>query len=245
MNTATFKAYLYKEYLDCKRNYRYLLLAFGLILFAILDPVMFKLMPFFIDKADEVTKVMGVRQYIKDLSFIGFLFVTFSIAGTLTDELKNLRLVIPFSKGASPAQMVLAKTLHYIVAVAILLALGYAVNYYYAAVLLKGDNVDLGLLMQSLLTMIVYFIFNINLVILLSSIFKSGVSAGMISFLINIFIAILSNIKSLNPYLPSYLFTSASRFTFGSILPSAIICLGLAVLFTFVTIQRMTRVEVM
>ena len=41
----TFKAYFEKEIMESIRQYRYLVLAVGIIVFAILDPLMLKLLP--------------------------------------------------------------------------------------------------------------------------------------------------------------------------------------------------------
>jgi ABC-2 type transport system permease protein len=45
MKMITFKAYFKKEIMESKRQYKYIILAVGIIAFAILDPVMLKLLP--------------------------------------------------------------------------------------------------------------------------------------------------------------------------------------------------------
>ncbi len=70
---TTFKAYFKKEIMESSRQYKYIILAVGIIAFAILDPFMLKILPKILEKQSQgdlsslfvATPKSAINSYIK------------------------------------------------------------------------------------------------------------------------------------------------------------------------------------
>lgn len=251
---GTFKAYLKKEIMESTRQYRYLVLAVGILLFALLDPIMLKLLPTILknqlpgDIASlfVTTPVTAIQSYIKDLFQIGSLFIALSLMGILSDEVSNQKLVFPYSKGSSPWGIVVSKAIHYSVTIAILIIAGFLISYYYSNLLFTGQSADISLVLNSALLVALYYIFNISLIIFFSSIFKRGIAAGIAVLFISYFQPLLLNINMIKNYVPyrlveqSYIFSLSHENILITILSTIVFCGILNAL----SIYRMNKVEV-
>lgn len=248
----SFKAYFKKEFMESIRQYKFIMLAFGIMLFALLDPIMLKLLPNILKNqlpADisslfVVTQKSAVQGYIKDLNQIGLLFIVFIFSGTLSDEIYNQKLVFPYSKGARPVSIVLAKFLNYFLAVCIFTVLGFLVNYYYVTILFSKSPLDLSSLMPSILLVILYFTFNIVLTLFFSSIFKRGLVGGILALVVSISTMPAAGLKLAGKYIPYKLISDANEFTLdGSGTTIAVVVIVSLVLIAL-TVIRMNKVEV-
>lgn len=248
----TFKAYLRKEFIEATRQYKYLMLAVGIIAFAILDPIMLKLLPNLLKGKlpEEVvaffvtTQTTVVQSYIKDLNQIGILFIIFIISGTLCEEIYNQKLVFPYSKGASPKSIVLVKFLHYIVTVGILTGLGFLINYYYATVLFPKTPMEFSNIFPAMGLVVLYFIFNISLTIFFSSIFKKGIVGGIIALAVSFGSSTLAGFDSIGKFIPYNLINCANKFSFEDSIETIILTVGLSLVLMILTMFRMSKVEV-
>lgn len=224
MEMAAFKAYLKKECIESIRQYRYIIFAVGIIGFAILDPVMLKLLPKLMgDKIPgDLSSLMvftpksTLNSYIKDLNQIGIMVAAFALGGILCEERTSEKFVFPYSKGSSPAGIVLAKFIYYTIMISLFIVLGFIIAYYYAGILFKGEKVGIVGVLDSALLISIYFIFVISLSMLLSSIVKKGVTAGFITLITVFIISSISGIKAIDKFLPCTLVTNAYSYTLNS-----------------------------
>src|SRR5689334_9294992 len=136
---GTFKAYFKKEILESIRQYRYIVLAVGILFFSIADPIMMKLLPTIL-KAQlhgdlsslfVTNRRIVMQSYVKDLFQLGAMFVVFTAANSLSDEISTQKFVFPYAKGSSPWGIVLAKISHYSITIIILTICGFTINHYY------------------------------------------------------------------------------------------------------------------
>lgn len=248
----TFKAYFKKEVTESIRNYKYLVLGIGLLIFAVLDPIMLKMLPDIlknqvpmdISSLFKVDKAYAATNYIKDLYQIGLLVVVFTYSGTLGDEIWGHKLVFPYSRGASPRAMVLAKFIHHVLAVTIFVFLGFILNYYYACVLFSGGNINISSVLTSAALISAYYIFSISLLLLFSSLFKKSVFSGILVLIICYLLGTLSFIDKIKDYSPYNLVSLANKFSFdgstGTLITSLIISVSLIIL----TMYRLKKAEV-
>lgn len=248
----TFKTFFKKEFMESIRQYKFIMLAAGILLFALLDPIMLKLLPNILKNqlpADIsslliTTQKTALQNYIKDLNQIGLLFIVFIFSGTLSDEINNQKLVFPYSKGASPENIVLAKFLSYLIAVLIFTIIGFIVNYYYVTILFTKDIVTFSGLTPAITLVFVYFIFNIALTLFFSSLSKKGLIAGIITLAVNFLTIPLAGIKSISKFVPYNLINAANKFSFQDCFTSIIFVLAISILLLILTIVKMNRVEV-
>lgn len=249
---TTFKAYFKKEIMESKRQYKYIILAVGIIAFAILDPFMLKLLPKILEKQLQgnlsslfiATPKSSINNYIKDLFQIGSLFIVFTLASSLNDEINGEKLVFPYSKGSKPIGIVLAKIIHYTIVVTILTFIGFLTCYYYGSILLQGEKVALVGVMNSAILMSVYYFFNITLVTLFSSFVKKGVTAGFITVMITFLSAALVNLNTIGKFIPYKLVEGANSFKLDSYLYTIGFSIVCSIFFIIFTIIKMNKVEV-
>lgn len=253
---ATFKAYFKKEILEASRQYRYIILAAGFLIFAIADPILVKLLPVILKNqiasggADlsallpPSTQLTGMQNYIKDLFQIANLVVIFTICGSLSEELASEKLIFPYSKGSLPFGIVLAKFVNYSVTIIFLSVIGLLVNYYYAGILLKGTTVDFYRVLVSACFVSLYFIFTIALVLLFSSLLKKGIVAGILVLVLNYFSVTFIAVKSISKFIPYKLIESASSFKPVDITVTIITVVISSIILISLTILRMNKVEV-
>src|SRR5690554_745009 len=252
----SFKAYFKKEVLEAVRNNRYLILGTGFVFWSILNPLMLKLLPYFIkDQVPKplleefimISKLEAIHNYLGDLFSIGLLFVVFTLMGILTDEIERGRLILPYSKGVNPAGMVLAKSLHYIPVIAVFITLAFVFNYNYVSVFFSGEGLSFSELIPTILMFIIYYTFTVSLIILMSSLFNKGIITAIAVLLLSYLQAPLQNISSLNIYLPNHLLVRAGQLgnvVDDSLWITVLFTLFLSIVFNLLTIYRMKRVEV-
>jgi ABC-2 type transport system permease protein len=249
----TFKAYFRKEIIESIRQYRYIIIASGIILFAILDPIMLKLLPSILKgKVPEgamqyftqTGRMMEMQSYIKDLSQIGFIVLVLGLMNILSDELSSQRLVFPYSKGYSSTGMITAKFVHYSLTIIILVFIGFFINYIYSVILFTGQDVLISGVIAAAVMVSLYYIFNIMLLIFLGTIFKRGIASAAITLAFGILSSGLLVVKSIENYVPYRLIPSANTFSLeNSLLNIAMVSLYTVILWS-ITVIRMKRVEV-
>lgn len=249
---AAFKAYFKKEYIESLRQYKYIILAVGIIGFAILDPVMLKLLPKMIENKipGDLSSLMAftpkstVSSYIKDLNQIGIMVAAFVLGGILCEERTSEKFVFPYSKGSSPVGIVLAKVIYYTMMITLFIFLGFVIAWYYAGILFTGENVGITGVLNSALLISVYFLFVISLSTLFSSIVKKGIAAGFITLVTATIISSISEVKSIEKFLPVSLVKDAYSFSLkdsGFTIAFTILC---SLIFITLAAAKMKRSKV-
>lgn len=248
---STFKAFFKKEIIESIRQYKYLIIGLAFLFFAVSDPIMLKLLPSImksqmhmnIENFMVINRKTASQNYIKDIFEISNIVVVFSACGILGKEIQNGKFILPFSRGCSKAQMVLAKFFHYSLITSFSIFLGFLINFYYAGILFKGNFSFAGIL-DSALCIILFFIFNIALTTLLSSIFKKDVISGIAALFISYIMLIFKNVTNVYSYLPVKLIDIADTFSTKGIEKPLIIVIIFSFIFIASAIYRMNKIEV-
>lgn len=174
------------------RQYKYIIIGLGIIIFAISGPIMLRLTPLLMKSQPGISintsSFMNIQyclqSFISSLFQISIMFIIFTVCTSIAEELTLQKLVFPYSKGASPMSIVLTKFINFSVPVIILTTAGIFINHYYAKVLFKSlDVTTIKLLIVSLLISL-YFIFNISLVLFFSSIIKKSLPPGILTLVV-------------------------------------------------------------
>ncbi len=249
---TTFKAYFKKEIMESKRQYKYVILAVGIIAFAILNPFMLKILPKILEKQLQgnlssifvTTPKSAINEYIKSLFQLGTLFIIFTLGSNLNEEINEEKFVFPYSKGSKPAGIVLAKIIHYTIVITVLTFVGFLTCAYYGNILLQGEKASLTGVMNSAILMSVYYFFNITLVTLFSSFVKKGITAGFITLMITFLSAAFVNLNTIGKFMPYKLVEGADSFTLEGYLYTILFSIVCSVIFIIITIFKMNKVEV-
>jgi len=249
----TFKAYLKKEFLEGIRQYKYIALATGIILFSILDPVMLKLLPSFVSNkipANLIHQLFefkpkdALANYIKDLFQIGTLFIIFTAAGSINEEVYSQKIVFPLTKGASKSQIVMAKFLHFSAAVCLFLIVGLFLDQYYANLLFEGQKIAVSDIVPVYFLLCIYYLFVISLTLLLSSFTKKNISAGILACTVAYSTALLSQFEKLKKFSPYNLILLTNNFGLQDAKTTLVISILLTVLFLVTTVFRFNNLEI-
>lgn len=248
----TFKAYLKKEIIESWRHYKYLALVIGIILFAILDPIILKLLPEILKNqinADlfsmiKIDMKSAVQNYIKDLNQISILIVLLTLMGTLSEEISSQKLVLPHSKGANLSAVVISKIFHYTVVISIFIIAGFAINYYYAKTFFRDNIIAFEKVLISSIFMSLYYIFIIVLLIFLSSILRRGIIAALLVLIFHIISAILVNIDKIARFIPYNLISLANSFTTKDMLTTTLSVGLYCLLLTILTVKKINKIEI-
>lgn len=254
---GTFKAYFRKEMIESWRQYRYLVLGIGFLIFAILDPVMLKMLPYLLKSqippelagvlSVQFTPLQAAQNYFSELVEMVPLFTILGMMGIFADELREQRLVFPYSKGASAREMVLAKYAHYALFIIIAILAGFMLNWIYVNILFEGENVALASMVFSALLYALFYLFTIAVLFLVSSLVRRGIVAALTVLVGTYLSGLVAGIQSIARWVPYTLTTQANQLgqmDNGIVLTTALIACGYIVILLWFTIRRMKTVEV-
>lgn len=250
----TFFAYIRKEAMESARQHRYIILLGFFAGFGILNPIMLKLLPAIIgDQLPEaVVAAMSFRAvdalqgYLKSLYQLGTLIISFTYMGLLADELGQNRLVFPVSQGARANGIVTAKFLSAAFPTVVALSLGMALCHYYSNILFPAAKITWDWTVRSNGLITVYYVQHLGMILFLSSMFRRGLGAGLVSLLVAYFTPLLHQVRALRSLVPYALIMEANSSGSAGVdiritlLSSA----TLTIVFLALTVARMQRVEV-
>lgn len=253
---GSFKAYFIKEIKESIRNHKYLILAVGFIFWALLDPLMLKLLPLILKTnlpvdltslISNITRDNAFQSLLKNLFQIGTLFVVFSLMGILSNEISNKNLVFPYSRGLKPAGMVIAKYIHYLITISLFILIAFLTNYLYIIRLFSGGLLSISIVLKSSLLYILYYAVLLSFLLYLSSLFKRSIIPGIITLVFAYSLSILNQFKTIRSYFPNYLFLKAAdieNIFDSSLIPTVIISFCIIILLVYLSILHMKKIDI-
>ncbi len=252
----TFNAYLKKEILEAIRTNKYLILFIGTIFWALMDPLLLKLLPLLLKSSLPVDMASFLPDFTRDTAFqsfvgnlfeIGTLFFAFTLMGLLANEITFKKLVLPYASGAGSAGMVLAKYIHYGTTLSIFIFLSFLTNYFYVDQLFPGGILSIGIVIRSALLYMLYYCVLLAILLYLSSLFKRSLVAGIVIIVFGYTMSIFNQFSNIRQYLPNYLLYKAAdigNVFDNTLIPTIIISLSLVIIFIFLTIRRMKKIDI-
>lgn len=257
----SFKTYFKKEFKEGIRNYKYLIIGASIILLAVFDPIMLKMLPKILASQSnisipaemlmETTQKFALQNFLKDINQIVNIVVVFSLMGIMADEIRDKTIVFPYSKGVSNIGVVLAKFVNYGIMVSIFLFLGLSLNYYYSGVLFKDGAVEFIKIIKVTGLISIYYLFNISVIIFMSSLSKKSIVVGLSSMGIIFLLPLIGEILPIKEYLPNHLLqqsniiiSSADSVNYNNSLLTIICVVLIIIVINFFTIFKMNRSEI-
>lgn len=185
-------ALLKKELLEQWRTSKILILVLGFIFSGLQGPIVTKLLPDIIKSSagsmqgvqitiPEQTALDAILSYISQMAAFPSLIVILVVMGTLAGERERGTQVFVLTKPVSRTQFILAKYFTYLGIVVVAIILTAAASAYYT-LLLFSNSFDFGPFLALNLGVIAYSSYILALVVLCSSLFKTPVAAGGVSF---------------------------------------------------------------
>ncbi|NQT67420.1 MAG: ABC transporter permease [Actinobacteria bacterium] len=252
----SFKAYFKKEILESVRTNKYLILFIGIVFWALLDPLMLKLLPLLMKNYlppdiavmfSTFTRDTAFQTFLNDLFQIGTLFIAFTLMGLLSNEVSLKKLVFPYSRGANPAGVVLAKYIHYTVTISLFILIAFLTNYFYINRLFTGGILSIEIVLKSSLLYMLYYSVLLSILLYLSSLLKRGIIAGITVLVLGYTLSIFNQFKVVRAYLPNYLLLKAADIGYifdNSLISTVIISFCIIILLVFFSILRMKKIDV-
>jgi len=252
----SFKAYFKKEILESVRTNKYLILFVGIVFWALLDPLMLKLLPLLLKNylpADltvlfsTFNRDSAFQTFLKDLFQIGTIFISLTLMGLIASEVSLKKLVFPYSRGANPAGIVLAKYIHYMVTISLSILIAFLTNYFYINRLFTGGILSIEIVLKSSLLYILYYSVLLSILLYLSSLFKRGLIAGITVLVLVYTLSIFNLFEAIRAYFPNYLLFKAADIGHifdNSLIPTVIVSFCIIILLIFFSILRMKKIDV-
>ena len=252
-----FSAYFKKEFLENLRTYRLLILIVAYILFGLMEPIMYRMLPMILESEGfdpamlqmmDTSQQGLLRSYMANLSQIGLIVVTLTLMGTLAQELQRKYWILPRSKGGSATSLVISKFLLYGTGLVVATLLGFLVNNFYGRVLFEYTGLEILGVIQSGLLFSLYFIFLLSLLFFLISIIQKGIPAVLLTLFVSFLLfPLLNNFTALQNFLPYGLIEESAKFFFdwsslGPVLGSTLVLTALCL---FGTIRRIKTMEIL
>jgi len=256
MNTFdAFKTYVKKEIIEGIRTKKFLVLAIGILFFAVSDPIMLKLMPEILKNemqgADlsmffELSQKAALESYTKNLYQLSSLIIVLSMMGIIAKERSDKTLTIPVSMGCSINGIVLAKLLVYGVFIISINVIGMLVAYYYSGIIFGFTYGSLFAVIVSGVSYGLFFVFLLSVLIFISSVVKKSFLAVTVTLLFIYLMPLASSFEGVKRYLPVNLLTEANYFTdllSLNMLVSLICTISISIIFIILSVFKLERIE--
>lgn len=236
----SFKAYLTKELIEGIRLHRFLVLAVGMVFFAIADPILVKSMPQILKSQVEgmdisalidSSQIAAMRSYTKNLYQISTLVIILSLMGIISGERGDKTLTIPASMGCSLKGILNGKILVYGSYLMLMSLMGMLIAYFYSGLIFDPGHISLFSVIRAGFLFGVFFIFILSLLTLISSLIEKPFIGGILTLVIVYSLPLMEDIMGFGRYIPTYLLTEANYFT---TLPSHDLTVSLIMTFGFI-----------
>ena len=240
------------------RNSRILILFIGFLFFAILTPVMMKvIMPLILQsqfpgmteqmlsEMVDMTQLGSIRSYMGDVFEIGSIIVAFTLCGLMAQEIKDNTLVLPLCAGRQFGAIVSAKMLVFGTVLILAPTLSLIVNYVYSGLLFAFD-IGIGPVIRGGLLQGVYMVFLLACLIMWGSIIKKPIAAGFVSLVTAFGLHFVGSAFSISAYLPSGLLDEAQQLAVipaASLIQTLCMTAGIIGVFAAVTLIRLKHME--
>lgn len=206
----TFNAYLYKEFMEAKREHKLIILFMGFFFFALLTPPMLKLTPKLLEKQYgtdmssifKTSAIESVTNYLSsNLPQICILILCLTLGGVLSNEISRGNIILPITKGANKVYIVIAKFCFYGVLLFIVSSVSIITNIYYSFIVFEQDFPSIQVVLMCATNVYIYLLFILSLIFLFSSLFKKSMGAALLSMGVNIGLVLLNTFNyEFNPF---------------------------------------------
>ena len=224
------RAIIKAEILSGLRNYRFLIVAASFLFFAVMTPVMTKLVlpgvlrSAYPDIAPEVMEAMfsmthaeSIRSYLSDIFQIGTLIVAFVFSGIIAQELSERTLILPVCTGKRYGEIVVAKILVNGTILMLTTTAAAMANYYYSGLMFGFTMTSISAVLRAGLLQGLYMVFVLSMLMLVGAVVRKHIATGLLTLIPAYGIGVIGSLLRIDRFLPSGLMTEAQML---ALLPS-------------------------
>lgn len=248
-----------KEFIDGKRNFKFLVIFAGFLFFAIFDPIMNKFVlpqmlksqfpgitPELMNEMVDMTQRGSLRAYIGDVYQIGLLILVFTLCGLMAKEIKEKTLIMPICSGIKYKNIILSKLIVFGSVAFIAVLISTCVNYLYSSFLFGFDLPSIKPVIKAGVLQGLYMIFVISILIFIGTITRKSIVTGISTLFLVYITGFIGSGLNIGRFLPSGLIDEAqlliSTWSF-QIYESIIVTVGCIIIFTIMSIIFLKTME--
>lgn len=211
------------------RTSRFLILAAGLFFFALLDPVMTKvvlpavmqsqfpgLSPETLKGMFTVSQTACVQSYMGDVFEIGTIIVVFTLCGAVAQELKENTLILPVCSGKSFGSVAFAKLFVFGLALTLITTAAFIADYAYAGALMGFDMPSALPVLRSGLLQSAYMVFLLSCLMAFGALIKKPIPAGILTLAVAYGSHFIGGALNAEQFMPTGLMGAASSLSAGT-----------------------------
>jgi ABC-2 type transport system permease protein len=251
---------LKKEFIYGVRNYRYLIVFAAFMFFAVVNPVMTKLvMPglfknYYPEMSSEmIEKMLGmthydsVRAYLGDTFEMGMLIIAFLFSGIMAQEISEKTFILPMCSGKRFVEMIFSK---FFVNGAILIFTAVSAaftNYFYSGIFFGFTIDSASYVLWAGLFQGIYMLYVLAWLILMGTLVRKQMITGLIVLIPAYGTMLAGNLFRIDKYLPSGLLTvgqALSPLALKDILWPLMSALILVAAVIYIALIRLRRMEI-
>lgn len=246
----TFKAYINKEFIEAKRENKLIVLFMGFFFFALATPPMLKLTPKLLEEQYgtdmsslfKTSATDSVANYLSsNLPQICILVLCLTLGGILCNEISKESIILPITKGANKALIVISKFSFYSLVVFIISTISVITNIYYSFIVFEQEFPSIKTVIICSISVYIYLLFILSIIFLFSSLFKKSMGAALLSMGVNIGLTILSTFNySFNPF---KLITEGSKLSLAFSTEAFLVTVTLTILATLSSVYIFSKKE--
>lgn len=216
------KSAIKRELLEGLRTYKFLIIAAVFMFFALLNPVMNKLVlpeilksQFAEISGDMLNQMLITSQtdnvigYLSDVFEVGSIVVVLILASLVSGELRTRSFILPISSGKSFHNLVISKLTVYGIFTILVAVAATLFDYLYAGILFGFDISGVLPVIRAGLLQGLFFVFAISMVITVGSFVKKPIVAGMLTLMLTYGTQILSGLFKIEKFTPAGLLKEA------------------------------------
>lgn len=219
------KTEIMKELRYALRSGRILILFASFLFFALLTPVMLKIVipmvlsgqfsgdvPQAIGGLTDMTQLDCIRNYMEDVLQIGTIIIAFTLCGLTASEIRDNTWVLPLCSGKRFERMIGAKLLVFGSLLILVPIIALFADYGYSGIL-YGFEIDLLPILFSGLLQGIYVLFLLSCLMMWGVLLKRPIPAGFMTLAVAFGIHFVSSLLRFEEWTPSGLLAHADRLT--------------------------------
>lgn len=213
-----------KEMMQSIRQYKFLIVFTFLIFFAIMTPLMSKLVlpqlltnyypdldPQIIEQMLGTTQTNAISGFLGDMFEMGTLLIVFLYSGIIAQEIGEKTFVLPLCSGKKYTSVIISKIIVNGPVLILSMIAAVLVNYYYSGVFFDFTAGSIKPATGAAALQGLYMVFILSLLIFIGALVKKPLMTGMIALVPAYGIGLIGKLFNIEIYLPSGLMIQAQK----------------------------------
>ncbi len=179
-----------KEFIEGIKSYKFLIIAFVFVFFALLDPIMLKFLPSILKSQTgmeglaEFITISGeeaIKSYIGNILQIIPVVLAFTLTGLVSKEFTNHYIDIPLSKGIDLGRLFISKFAVYGIVIIAIVFISMVINYFYSMMLFDEKTLNAIAILKVILMLGLMMVYYLSIHMLVELLIKKSYLSSIVS----------------------------------------------------------------